>query len=239
MVEVLLTPRGGRLDRVFARFLLEEARVRGGSLYIVSPWISDVRFERRLVYLPYLDAGGVLEALEQLASAGKSVFVVTRYYDDVLKPDLLYTWAQLFQLLEQGSREELDELRRELKDDVSFSLSRIEALDEILRMEGVRVRFNNRVHAKLYVGERLAIIGSANLTFMSTRNEECVIVASRDGDGDLYRRAREYAEEVYASASEERSYERVYLSRLRRLEKLGLRFSSLESLREWLRELAS
>jgi len=239
MVEVLLTPRGGKLDRVFARFLLEEARVRGGSLYIVSPWISDVKFERRLIYLPYLDAGGVLEALEQLASAGKSVFVVTRYYDDVLKPDLLYTWAQLFQLLEQGSREELDELRRELKDDVSFSLSRIEALDEILRMEGVRVRFNNRVHAKLYVGERLAIIGSANLTFMSTRNEECVIVASKDGDGDLYRRAREYAEEVYASASEERSYERVYLSRLQRLEKLGLRFSSLESLREWLRELAS
>jgi len=239
MVEVLLTPRGGKLDRVFARFLLEEARVRGGSLYIVSPWISDVTFERRLIYLPYLDAGGVLEALEQLASAGKSVFVVTRYYDDVLKPDLLYTWAQLFQLLEQGSREELDELRRELKDDVSFSLSRIEALDEILRMEGVRVRFNNRVHAKLYVGERLAIIGSANLTFMSTRNEECVIVASKDGDGDLYRRAREYAEEVYASASEERSYERVYLSRLQRLEKLGLRFSSLESLREWLRELAS
>ncbi|MCC6064893.1 MAG: phospholipase D-like domain-containing protein [Thermofilum sp.] len=238
-MEVLLTPRGGKLDRVFARFLLEEARVRGGSLYIVSPWISDVTFERRLIYLPYLDAGGVLEALEQLASAGKSVFVVTRYYDDVLKPDLLYTWAQLFQLLEQGSREELDELRRELKDDVSFSLSRIEALDEILRMEGVRVRFNNRVHAKLYVGERLAIIGSANLTFMSTRNEECVIVASKDGDGDLYRRAREYAEEVYASASEERSYERVYLSRLQRLEKLGLRFSSLESLREWLRELAS
>ncbi|MCC6051179.1 MAG: phospholipase D-like domain-containing protein [Thermofilum sp.] len=238
-MEVLLTPRGGKLDRVFARFLLEEARVRGGSLYIVSPWISDVKFERRLIYLPYLDAGGVLEALEQLASAGKSVFVVTRYYDDVLKPDLLYTWAQLFQLLEQGSREELDELRRELKDDVSFSLSRIEALDEILRMEGVRVRFNNRVHAKLYVGERLAIIGSANLTFMSTRNEECVIVASKDGDGDLYRRAREYAEEVYASASEERSYERVYLSRLQRLEKLGLRFSSLESLREWLRELAS
>jgi phosphatidylserine/phosphatidylglycerophosphate/cardiolipin synthase-like enzyme len=239
MVEVLLTPRGGKLDKVFARFLLEEARVRGGSLYIVSPWISDVGFERRLVYLPYLDAGSVLEALEQLASAGKSVFVVTRYYDDVLRPDLLYTWAVLFRLLKRGSREELDELWRELKDDVSFSLSRIEALDELLRMEGVHVRFNNRVHAKLYVGERLAIIGSANLTLMSTRNEECVIVARRDEDGDLYRQAREHAEEMYESAREERSYERVYLSRLRRLQELNLWFGSMETLREWLHELAA
>ena len=245
MVKVLLTPHSIRLNRVFAWFLLEEARTRGGSLYIVSPWISNIKFDNRLIYLPYLDAENVLDALGQLASAGKNVFVVTRYYDDVLRPDVLYTWATLYRLYGRQSRgvscpSELDVLWRELKDEVRFALGRIEPLEALLRMENIRVMFNNRVHAKLYVGERYAIIGSANLTTASAfKNEECVIVVSRDGDEVLYHQAREQAVAMYESASEEQQYERTFLYRLLRLRELGLRFDSVELLKEWLRELAA
>ena len=228
------------LEEVFKRFLIEETDEEG-ELFIISPWITRVGFEEPLVYHPYLDAEDNIEALTQLAELGKRIFIVTRYYDDILKPNRIYSWYQLYKVYVTNPLSELGELYREMVEEVRHILSRIEALEELTVRNNIFVRFNNRIHAKIYVGKKYAIIGSANFTRYALKNfnDECVLLISREEEEELYLQIRGYAARYFNTALNEELCERNFLRRLSasKLDRLGIRFENLASVKSFLMSL--
>jgi len=240
LVEVYCTPfYDNFLEEPFKRFFVEEASHRGGELYIISPWITKISFERRLVYHPYLDAGDSVEALAQLAKLGKRIYVVTRYHDDVLKPYKLYFWYQLYRAYMKETTPELIELYNEMVEEVKQTLHRIEILEELSRINGVSLKFNSKVHSKIYVGEKYAIIGSANFTAPAWKNlnDECILLISREEE--VYSPIKKYAEEYFHKAMCENAYLKALLQKLynSKLNFLGLNFDSLEAIKSFLRSI--
>lgn len=223
MPEVYCTTRGGNLlEDAFKHFLVEEA---GGDLYIVSPWISEVIFERRLVYHPYLDAESSIKALTQLARLG-TVYIVTRYYDDVLSPSKMLSWQHIHRAFKESPTPFLRELYMEVVEEIKKVLDRIAALEKLTQVDNIYVRFDNRIHAKIYVGNKYAMLGSANFTTYALKNYnyECLLLIRRNENEELFEMVRSFAKRYFENASEKEECERAFL---RRLERLGLYFNSL------------
>mgnify|MGYP000347782792 CR=1 FL=1 len=233
MLEVYCSTQESKLlEEFFKRFLAEEA---GRELYIISPWISEVRFERRLVYHPYLDAESSVEALAQLARLS-NVYIVTRYYDDVLSPSRILSWQQIYKAYRESPTPTLEELYKEVIEEIKSVLIRIRTLERLSRIDNIHVRFNNRIHAKIYVGERYAIVGSANFTTYALKNynNECILLISKEENEELFKRIRSYARIYFEEAFKEPECEKTFL---RRLKRLGLHFNSLAELRSALERL--
>jgi len=240
LVEVYCTPFYDKfLEEPFKRFFIEEASYRGGELYIISPWITKISFKRRLVYHPYLDAGDSVEVLTQLAKLGKRIYVVTRYYDDVLKPYKLYFWYQLYRVYMKETAPELSELYNEMTKEIKQTLHRMEALEELAKIKGIAVKFNSKIHSKIYVGEKYAIIGSANFTTPALKNlnDECILLISREEEA--YTSIKKYAKKYFHNALCEKECLRMLLQKLHssKLNFSELNFDSLETIKTFLRSL--
>jgi len=99
------------------------------------------------------------------------------------------------------------------------------------------VRFNNKIHAKVYVGNKYALIGSANLTASAFKgyNYECLMLLSKAEDSVVFEKVRNYAEKYFVNAILEEECEKRFLNELKRL---GLHFNSLSEVKAGLESMA-
>lgn len=183
-------------------FFLESFESMNG-VWIVSPWVSAFNFKRDLVYLPYVFTKNTVEILKKLAEHTE-VHVLTRCFDDFVSLDTLYVLYKAY----VGDERLPKDVASYFYARVAESMRRLESLEEIVRT-GVSVktdiergvssgRILPRLHAKLYVNDKIAIVGSANFTYMGisrTGNWECAIMVT---NGDLlYTKIRDYTIKLF------------------------------------------
>jgi len=186
------------LDLFYEEFLTEEH----DDIYIISPWITPFSFSKKIVVYPYIVADNIVDVLLGLVKIGVKVKILTRCIDDLLPLDKLY----LVDLILQSAGDEVNyKVLREIYDylinDIKWAINRMKAII-LLSKSGIEIRYDvgedlysNRLHSKMYVGSKKAIIGSANLTqsgIVDNRgNKEFILVVDREEP--LYEKIREAA----------------------------------------------
>jgi len=167
------------IEDFFMLFLMDS--FDSDFVYIISPWITPFKFTRKVVYYPFISSYNMVDVLTSLKKNGVKVFLLTRCFDDFLSPDTIY----MLHRVKEESIKLPQELYRFLADQVSSALYRLNCLEEIIS-KGIECKFDLglqdknrfRLHAKIYVNNKYALIGSANFTrsgVVRNGNWECLL----------------------------------------------------------------
>lgn len=172
-------------------------------------------------HFPHNEAGeSVREILEQDLSSATSVLMVVGYasLDQIIEflvkrlsqpthIKLLFGWEP-FDTRKSNFKSQGQSMADEVRDywlsrGVSVTLSgTIIQVSELIKHEQVEVRLaprNRPIHAKIYIGEHSAILGSSNFTLNGLKKQsEANARFSRQGASTRYREARDLAEGLWA-----------------------------------------
>lgn len=190
-------------------FLLESFESK--SVWVISPWITHFNLSREVLYHPYVASSDVIKILENLSKYAE-VNVLVRCIDDFVSPDVVYTAYEIYNSILGGGLKLKDiaivaEYFNSKLDDILKRLSSMEKLARLninlktdlkTDMSLIHRKVPPRLHAKLYINDKFALVGSANLTYhgMSrSGNWECMLMF-KNGDG-VYERLKEYAEKLF------------------------------------------
>jgi len=242
-----------RLDpEDLVRLLLYES-FNGHYLYIISPWISSFKFSRKFIYYPYVSTYDVVEVLDAILKNGVKVHMLIRCFDDFLSPDTIYALFAIYKSVSlSGSASSKpgaslpDIVTRYLKDQLETMLSRLETSEKFVRSGfnvksdlGVRDNTYFRLHAKIYINEKFAVVGSANFTrsgVVKGGNWECLMLIERSSE--LYNEVLEEAERLYNSGKDfTECVERLLTLINDALKPLSVTIKSLDDLKTKLKEL--
>jgi len=182
---------------------------KGADVWLVSPWITDfsVSLETRGPLLPLLGRDlehTQLSVLVGLVARWNTVHVVVRPPSELVGRGelsrlaaLLRARRQLLPLARQDEtvREVLSIMERESEDLVTAAISNGDTVRLAARLRtvpGVKLHFNPRLHTKLLVTPRAALLGSANFTYSGmSRNDEIALIVDSPADVAALRRAAE------------------------------------------------
>jgi len=222
-------------------------------LYIISPWVSSFRFSRKFIYYPYVSTHDVIEVLNAIHKNGVKVYMLIRCFDDFLSPDIIYALFTIYKSV-SSSGSASSELRTSLphivagylKSQLKMMLNRLETSEKFVR-SGFNVKSDLgahdntyfRLHAKIYVNDRLALIGSVNFTrsgVVKGGNWECLMLVEQDNE--LYKEVLKEAERLYNSGKDfTECIERLLTLINEALKPLGVTVKSLDELKTKLKEL--
>lgn len=230
-------PGHGRPDEALRVFLTDA--FSSDFVYIVSPWITNFRLRSRVVAYPYISSNRLLDVVEKLAESGKRVTVVTRCFNDFIPYDIIY-----FMVMHDigASKIRNEELLSYLGKQVSDLKNRIESYLKIVEMSSkypsivLRTDVENKLHSKIYLIDRYALMGSANLTGSGMNwNYECLTVIG--ADTQTYSSLLKYAEEL---ANRLKSFGDCEEAALKAVEqRTGLRLNSVKDLLNLLDRLSA
>ena len=183
------------VESLIRRFLHETFDSK--FLYIISPWITLFEFERPFIHLPFVEARRVDEVFRAFVFAGIDVRVLMRCVDDSVDIGLL----RLLRLLRNvrkifpdvfGTSQQYiaGEILKYIADRISELIKTIKIVNALRDILGENLRFDTpasgwhqRLHTKLYLNDRSAIVGSANFTrsgILSDGNWECLLHFTKD-----------------------------------------------------------
>lgn len=221
------------LEEVLRGFLLRASLCNEGVIYIISPWISNIPFERTLISHPKLMCNNMLDALKQLKKFF-DVKVVTRCYDDRISPTELYTAKLLLQEIEGRKSSALIPVLSEIVENLMGALETVTMIRALIA-ENIDVRFLHNLHAKIYVSPAEALIGSANLTISGMKskskyaNSEILVKVSKEDAAyyEILRVAKQYFE---MGVSEEECIKGMLKKINTTLHEVGLQFNNLREI---------
>lgn len=228
------------LEEILRDFLLKATLCDEGVIYVVSPWISNISFDKMLISHPKLVCNNILEALKQLRRSF-DVRVITRCYDDRISPKELYTARLLLQEIESRKSSTLLMVLGEI---VGNLIEAIESINMIrtLITNNVEVRFVPNLHAKIYISPAEVLIGSANLTVTGIKsklkhaNSELIVRVKREDP--IYDRILSLAERYFEMGyPEERCVKEVLRKINKTLSEIKLRFDSLHEIEMFIENL--
>ena len=238
------------VESLIRRFLHETFDSK--FLYIISPWITLFEFERPFIHLPFVEAGRVDEIFRAFVFAGIDVRVLMRCVDDSIDIGLL----RLLRLLRNvrkifpdvfGTSQQYiaGEILKYIADRISELIKTIKIVNALRDILGDNLRFDTpasgwhrRLHTKLYLNDRSAIVGSANFTrsgILSDGNWECLLHFTKDEK--LYKDALDAARRHFDAGIGFDECERATLSLVNRLQLLDKPAASLEELESYLTDL--
>jgi len=238
------------VESLIRRFLHETFDSR--HLYIISPWITLFEFERPFIHLPFVEARRVDEVFRAFVFAGIDVKVLMRCVDDSIDVGLL----RLLRLLRNirgifpdvfGTSQQYiaGEILKYIVDRISELIKTIkivnalrDILSENLRFDTPASGWHQRLHTKLYLNDKSAIVGSANFTrsgISTDGNWECLLHFTKDAK--LYEDAFKVARHHFDVSKGFDECERATLSLVNRLKLLDKPVSGLEELENYLTEL--
>jgi phosphatidylserine/phosphatidylglycerophosphate/cardiolipin synthase-like enzyme len=235
------------VESLIRRFLHETFDSK--FLYVISPWVTLFEFERPFIHLPFVEARRVDEVFRAFVFAGIDVRVLMRCVDDSIDVGLL----RLLRLLRNNrdvcrtSQQYIaGEILKYIADRISELIKTVKIVNTLRDILGENLRFDipasgwhRRLHTKLYLNDRSAIVGSANFTrsgILSDGNWECLLHFTRDAK-KLYEDALKVAHSHFDSSKGFDECERATLSLVNRLQLLDKPATSLEELESYLTEL--
>jgi len=173
------------------------------EIYIISPWVSSFKFNRKVIYYPYLSTYSVDEVLKILIDCGVKVNILVRCFDDFISPELIYFLYKVSTGSIKLTLDLLNYLKRELER-ILYRLNTAKRIEE----SGVNIRTDlgigddmnvwYRLHSKIYINNKYALIGSANFTrggIVKNGNWECLIKVP--SNYPLYKDIVDYAKKYY------------------------------------------
>lgn len=135
-------------------------------MYIISPWVANFEFSRSFIHYPWVSSTRVLDIIEAIINKGVEVKVLTRCFDDALRFDVLDLADKI---VNRGSVD--DEIKGFIKSQLEDLLGGIEAMLRLSEVLGDNLLFDlgigdlgGRLHTKLYINDKHALVGSANFT---------------------------------------------------------------------------
>lgn len=234
------------VESLIRRFLHETFDSR--YLYIISPWITLFEFERPFIHLPFVETRRVDEVFRALDFAGVDVRVLMRCVDDSIDLGLLrllrlYKLSQeMFGMSQQHVNSEILKyiVNRvgELLKTLRIVITLRDILGENIRFDTPASGWHQRLHTKLYLNDKSAILGSANFTrsgILTDGNWECLLHFTRDAK--LYQDALKVAHRHFDASKGFDECEGATLSLVNRLKLLDKPATSLEELENYLTEL--
>ena len=239
------------VESLIRRFLHETFDSK--FLYIISPWITLFEFERPFIHLPFVEARRVDEIFRAFVFAGIDVRVLMRCVDDSIDVGLLRLLRLLRNIREIfpdvfGASQQYiaGEFLKYIADRIGELIKTIKIANTLRDILGENLRFDipasgwhQRLHTKLYLNDRSAIVGSANFTrsgILSDGNWECLLHFTRDAK-KLYEDALKVAHSHFDASKGFDECERATLSLVNRLQLLDKPATSLEELESNLTEL--
>ena len=203
--------RGSRgnidVEDLFRLFLIDT--FNSEFMYIISPWVTSFRLTKKVIYYPFISSYSVVDILNALKDNGVKVFLLTRCFDDALSPDVVY----ILYKIKEGSIRLSPALYKFLRNQVNFMYRRLEYVEKIIGT-GINCKFDIgvqdresqfRLHAKIYVNDKYALLGSANFTrsgIVRGGHWECLVRIN--SDSKIYYKILESAIKLYNAG---RSYE--------------------------------
>ena len=184
----------GRSIEDLIRGFLHES-FNSSFMYIISPWVTNFEFSRPFIHYPWVSSTRVLDVIEAIINKGVEVKVLTRCFDDALRFDVLDLAGKI---VNRGSVD--DEVKGFIKSQLEDLLGGIEAMLRLSEVLGDNLLFDlgigdlgRRLHTKLYINDKHALVGSANFTksgiidSSNWANWECLIAikSSETGYGEL------------------------------------------------------
>jgi len=229
------------IEDLFRLFLIDS--FDSDFVYIISPWITPFNFTKKIIYYPFISSYSVIDALASLRKSGVKVFLLTRCFDDFLSPDIIY---MLYKIKEGNFRLPRD-LHRFLADQVSFAYHRLECVEKVVNT-GVNCKFDLgsqdkdhyfRLHAKIYVNSKYALIGSANFTrsgVIRRGNWECLLKV--ESSSRTFKDILESANKLYnAGRSYSECQKRILQSINTYLMRNGIAVCGIQDLKKLLKEI--
>lgn len=224
------------VEGLFVEFL--EASFSSRFVYIISPWITPFNLSNPFIFYPFTSSQNIAKIIESLTDLGVEVKVLTRCIDDLISGELL-------QLLELVVVRGNDELVGYVADRIRDTIDRIEGVLKFRKILGnnllfdytYHINFYYRLHGKIYVNDKMALVGSANFTrggVVEGGNWECLVKAYR-GD-PLYEEVRSYAEAYLGSGGDHARCMARVEGLMREVSKVDRRIRDLEDVVEILRE---
>jgi phosphatidylserine/phosphatidylglycerophosphate/cardiolipin synthase-like enzyme len=229
------SPKTASLSHLFEDSFIEffQSSFKSSEIYIISPWISVIEFkERKFVYYPYVSSQSFIDIFKALAEQGKKIYIVSRCLDFIDNNTLFLSYN-----IARSKAVIPEDMRRNLRDEIRDLINRFNLILNILRLNVATMRFDveQRLHSKIYLNDFIVMIGSLNFTYNAMyRNYECLSIIYKDEAPNIYEYSREYAKELTGSFKDFQECEDTILYNLSKI--VGLRFSSLEELIEFLRE---
>jgi len=175
--------------------LMEIMDARPGSeLFIVSPWIRNISFQTSVrgdlrTVLDYTPTRiSLLKLLEEFLRRGGKICIVCLPPHRLIQQEDINSLIQLVKLREEAEDHEskllLSAQIAKTTSSVLMNKTMIDFLASLRRKQiaKVEVIYNERLHAKIYLGKHMAIIGSANITNSGFNfSDEVCIVDSDEG----------------------------------------------------------
>lgn len=202
-------------------------------VYIISPWITNFEFSKPFVHYPWVSSFRVLDVIRALIDKVGEVKVLTRCFDDAVRFDLLDLVSKVVN--QSGNVDEyvrgfIKSQLQDLLDGINAVLSLRDALHDFLLFDlGVnelRDGLRRRLHTKLYINDKYALLGSANFTNSGVvdsfgwGNWECLMLIRRDRDENTYSGLLHVAEDYLKSARGFDDCRKRFVSILRRFPNL-------------------
>jgi len=205
-------------------------RKMGGesSLWIISPWLSDVNFS--LVGRSTLS--GVFpfprksirlsEILENFLNYGGILKLVCRPPHDLVDIDSI----QMLFYLEDANFQQKDAIIYKVVDSILSHKATIDfmlSLFPYVELKKAKIRFNEKLHAKIFVSKSCAVIGSSNMTFSGLHSNlefNCAIT-----DEENINRIREFCNEIWSKSDDLVDY-------VRKCTDFQILLDSLESIKD-------
>jgi hypothetical protein len=238
------------VESLIRRFLHETFDSK--YLYIISPWITLFEFERSFIHLPFVETRRIDDVFRAFVFAGIDVRILMRCVDDAIDIELLRLLRLLrknrgiFQEVFGASRQYIaSETLKYIVSHIDSLIKTIKIVNALRDILGENLRFDipasewyQRLHTKLYLNDRSAIIGSANFTrsgILTDGNWECLLHFTKDTK--LYEDALKAARSHFDVSKGFDECERATLSLVNRLELLDKPVTGLEELEGYLTEL--
>lgn len=178
-----------------------------GSIYIVSPWISNFQISKssyssllrieNMFYGSPLHNCDLLTLIKRYIELGGLIIIITLPPWRIIRPSDVKSYVEVYKLYKDAVLKRDERLKTTLASIMQSLRSRIlkfigvfELLHNLTEYKNkVRVFWKDNLHSKAIVGNHSAIIGSANITrFAMENNEEVLLLAKSPEIIDSLRR---------------------------------------------------
>ena len=179
------------------------------SLWIISPWLSDVNFSfvgrstLNGIFLFPRKATRLSEILENFLDCGGTLKLVCRPPHDLVNIDSI---RMLF-YLESANFQQKDAIIYKVVDSILSHKATIDFMLNLLPYVNLRkaeIRFNEKLHAKIFVSKSCAVTGSSNMTFSglySNLEFNCVIT-----DDEKINKIKQFCNEIWNKSDDLADY---------------------------------
>jgi len=198
------------------------------SLWIISPWLSDVNFS----FVGRSTLSGIFhfprksirlsEILENFLKYGGKLKLICRPPHDLIDIDSI----QMLFYLEDADFQRKDTIIYKVVDSVLSHKATIDFMLSLLpyvKLKKAKIRFNEKLHAKIFVSESCAVIGSSNMTFSglySNLEFNCTIT-----DEENINKIKEFCDEIWSKSDDLVDY-------VRKCADFQILLDSLESIKD-------